>query len=746
MKQLFNIYSKDKLPMFLITGLFLFVNLFWAFYSDNTWDDDCPARFQNTLHALQDPTQFVNLWNRPLFVLIFALPVQLGSWTIPIVQTLISIIAGFALYQVCKQFKFRFSYLVFPLLAFQPFVFGVSKYAMTEPLAIALIALSLFFQVKKKWTAFAISGALLPLARMELAVFFPFYIFALLNAKKYLTILILGIPGLLWALAGGIIHDNLFWIIDETIGKEGKENRYGHQEWDTYLSRYAFVVGPVLLFYAFLGMVKTWKTKFLRNYVLFPYLLGFFIYTLFSWKLNMGNAAGFLRNIIPISPYLAIIGLAGINAWFAFATRKKMVLQVDNKSKIINHLKEKAIKFNRNLSNGKFYGFILLALSVFLIGVFYTKKLELHHKLTKDDDYTILAFSGGLLVFSLIMLFLKKNILKTLTPIAVLIFLTGYTLVIEHPMANASDERELVSEFAQFYKGSYLEERTTYVNHPWFIWSAGKDRFDPGLNVMKKDSLKSAKVGSIALFETHYSNRLSGNVPQSYLAADKNWIEVDRLIAPKRNFVLSVYEKVSGKEDYVKTNMKYISATDSIKPSSFYSLGHMYLTKKRDFENAYNAFGKAVNLDSNYADGFMGLGMVMAQKRNFKSAIDFFNKGLKIYPEHFNILLQKGVAQLNNRQFNAAIKTFRKAAEANIKDFNSWYYIGLAYQNQNKGQKAINAYEQCLKRNPKFAMAWQQVATIQFAMKNKKAACINIKKAAQYGSTQAKSMINKICK
>ena len=732
--------------MILITGLFLIVNLFWAFYSDNTWDDDCPGRFQNTLHALQDPSQFVNLWNRPLFVLIFALPVQLGAWTIPVIQSLISIFAGFALYQVCKQFKFRFSYLVFPLLAFQPFVFGVSKYAMTEPLAIALISLSLFFQIKKNWNAFAICGALLPLARMELAVFFPFYIIALLNAKKYLSILILGIPGLLWAIAGGVIHGNLFWIIDETIGKEGKENRYGHQNWDTYLSRYAFVIGPILLFFSFLGMVKIWKTKFLRSYVLLPYVLGFFIYTLFSWKLNMGNAAGFLRNIIPISPYLAIIGLAGVNSWFAFATRKKMKLTLNKKPKIEAHLKRKTKKFNKNLSNGKFYGFILLSLSVFLTAIFYTKKLELHHKLTKEDDYTILAVSAGLLTFCLIMLFLKKNLLKTLTPLVVFLALTGYTLTIEHPMANASDERELISDFASFYNNSYLKDNMTYVNHPWFIWSAGKDRFDEDLNVMKKDSLKNAAIGSIALFESHYSSRLSGDVNQTFLAADKNWVELDRLISPKRNFVMSVYQKVSGPDDYVKTNTKYIEATDSSKPSAFYSLGNMYLMKKRDYEQAYNAFGKSVNLDSNYTEGFLGLGMVMVRKNNFKSAIEFYNQGLKINPNHFNLLLQKGVAQINDRQFNAAIKTFRKSAEANLKDHNSWYYIGLAYQNQNKAQKSINAFEQCLKRNPKFAAAWQQVAIIQFQMKNKKAACINIKKAAQFGSVQAKSMINKICK
>ena len=165
------------MPLLIITLTFIFVNLFWAFYSDNTWDDDCPARYQNTLHAFNDPSQFIKLWNRPLFVIIFSLPVQLGAWTIPILQTIFSIVGGFSLYHVAKHFKFRFAFLAFPLLALQPFVFGVSKYAMTEPLAITLICLSLYFHVRKKWNAFAIAGSLLPLARMELVIFFLFILF-----------------------------------------------------------------------------------------------------------------------------------------------------------------------------------------------------------------------------------------------------------------------------------------------------------------------------------------------------------------------------------------------------------------------------------------------------------------------------------------------------------------------------------------------------------------------------------------
>lgn len=746
MKELFNIHPRDKKPLFLITVIFILVNLIWAFYSDNTWDDDCPARFQNTVHALSDAKQFVNLWNRPLFVTIFALPVQLGAWTIPVIQTLFSVIAGFSLYQVARDQKLKFAYLAFPLLAFQPFVFGVSRYAMTEPLAITLICLSLFFQVKKKWNAFALCGALLPLARMELAIFFPFYAIALFNAKKHLSILILGIPGILWALVGGLINSDLLWIVDETFGKEKKENRYGHQPWDTYLSRYQYVVGPVLIFFSFLGSLKTWKVKFLRLFVLIPFLLGFFVYTLFSWKLNMGNAAGFLRNIIPISPFLALICLAGIGAWFSFANHRGIKIKKIVLPKKSPYFLTRAKRWNTVISNGKFYGLIILAFSVGITYLFFIKKLELHHKIIKDKfDYSLLITGGILLIFSILMLFLKRKILNVIVPSFVFLIVSSYTLVTEHPMANSSQERELISKYAKFYNNSYLSERTTHVNHPWFLWCAGLDRFDSRMKMMKKDSLKEAKVGTIALFETHYSARLSGDVSQGFLSRKKDWIEISRKITLKRNFVMSTYEKVNGKEDYEKAHFKFIEATDSLDAAAFYCLGNTYISKLKNIEKAYEAFGKAINVDSTYSDGFLGLGMAMAQKRNHKAAIEFYNKGLKISPRNFNILLQKGVAQINLKQFTAAIKTLKRAGEVNIKDYNSWFYVGLAYQNQNKAKKSLKAYEKCLQKNPKFAQAWQNVAIIQYKTKNKKAACINIKKAVKFGSTTAKRIEKQFC-
>ena len=45
------------------------------------------------------------------------------------------------------------------------------------------------------------------------------------------------------------------------------------------------------------------------------FITGFMIYVLFSWKLNLGQAAGFLRHLIALSPLAGYLSLLGYNYW-----------------------------------------------------------------------------------------------------------------------------------------------------------------------------------------------------------------------------------------------------------------------------------------------------------------------------------------------------------------------------------------------------------------------------------------------
>ena len=145
------------------------LTVIWGLLSDATWDDDCATRYYNAREALQNPRQFISIWNRPLFIILFTLPLQLGKHMIVFQMAFISIISCYALYKTALIKQIPNAYLIIPFTVFQTYYFPISFNALAEPLAAFIISLGILFHTQKKYLAFTLVGAFLPLARLELS-------------------------------------------------------------------------------------------------------------------------------------------------------------------------------------------------------------------------------------------------------------------------------------------------------------------------------------------------------------------------------------------------------------------------------------------------------------------------------------------------------------------------------------------------------------------------------------------------
>ncbi len=398
------IQSKEDRIFFLLIGITYFIILLWAFLNNSTWDDDCAGRYFNTVNSLKDPSHFVSLWNRPLWVLLFALPSQLGKFTIPVIMGLLACISAWALYRSAQHLKLSEVYLVIPFLIFQPYFFGVGRDAMTEPLAVCILSLSLLFMLRKQWLWFAIMGSILPLARLELAVVLVFWLIPLLRHRQWKYIPVLALFTVLLNIAGALIigEGDPLWLFHATVGGTNEENRYGHAPFNTYFARYFYVIGPVVFFFLISGFVDRILNRKVTLFLDGQFLVMFMLYTLFAWKLNVGNSAAFLRNLIPLSPLSAIIALYGFNYWMPLITKKK-------KAKFL---------------------FPLLAgiVSVLLTALFFRNRLKLHHLKTEEFDYYNLPVIGMVLLLMILFWRLGKK-KKSLTRVTILtLVLTAITM------------------------------------------------------------------------------------------------------------------------------------------------------------------------------------------------------------------------------------------------------------------------------------------------------------------------------
>ena len=512
--------SSEEWVLVSLLGIYL-LTVIWGLLADGTWDDDCVDRYYNTRQAFDHPQHFIGLWNRPLFVLLFALPVLLSKYAIITLMPAVSIITNYALYKAARLQNIRNAYLVIPFLTFQAFYFPISFSALAEPLAACIMAMGLLFHVKKKYLAFVIVGSLLPLARLELSPLLVFWLIILIQQKHWKIIPLLIVPTLLWNFAGTYFSGDPIWLLSQIFGQGDTVNRYGQTTFWSYFQRYIFVVGPVVFYFLLIGLFEQIYQRRLNLFVSIQFLVGFAIYVVFSWKLSLGQAAGFLRHLISLSPLAAYLALSGFNHWINSAD--------ENNTRI------------RNL----FWSIIILLLTY----AFLSKKLILHNLITPEAEYTnLLIISVLTLIFIGAIYFSKSFNSKTFQNyiISTIIVLTvGYTLITEPPHKNSSEEREIMKLISDWYVEYDVHRYKTYANHGWFYYANTLERFSDQFGQVTLANLNSAPDSAVVIWENHYSQRLRGDVPLDSLRNNPRFKEIHRLTSHETKFNAIVYQVIN---------------------------------------------------------------------------------------------------------------------------------------------------------------------------------------------------------
>lgn len=480
----------------------------WGGLAPEPWDDDCIGRFYNARHAIEDPAQFIHLWNRPLAIFCLVGPAQWGSRAIPPTMALLAVFTCFATYRYARHRNLPMTAMVIPFLAFQAFYFPIATHALAEPIAAALIAGGLLCLAEKRYLLFALLGGLLPLARLELTPLLAIWAVILLRRGAgrfaYLLLLPLG----LWNLAGWALEGDPLWLYNQTIGGAPEANRYGQTAFGHYFRRYAFVLGPVVFYFFFLGFIVRLKRRNIDAFVFLQFTAGFLIYVLFSWNLTLGHAAGFLRHLIVLAPLAAILALEGLALWLRGRERTSL--------------------------------WIASALCIAVIALFCSRKMIDHHTITATVEYVKLAIvillAAGLLVP------LARQRPRIVAGIVAVLCVT-YTLATESPRENVSDERRAMRMVADWYTEAGLSGSETYANHMRFFHAAQIDPYAPNIHPLTRANLAQAGNDAIVIWENHYSQRLHGDVRIEHLKNNPTFTQIGHIRTPDQSFSVYIFQK-----------------------------------------------------------------------------------------------------------------------------------------------------------------------------------------------------------
>ena len=760
----------ERWLVFGLLVLYLILCFIWEFQANAPWDDDCISRYYNARDAIHNPHHFISLWNRPLCILLFFIPFQFGHHTI-LLMAIISASSAYALFLALKEQNIPNSFMIIPLLTFQAFYFAISRSALAEPLAAAIIAFGFLFYQRKQFLNFALIGSLLPLARLELSVILIFWIYILIVNKKLKYVLILGVPTLLWSLAGTLLDGDLFWLYEKTIGQGTVENRYGHKSFWHYFHRYIYVIGPAVFYFFFIGLFERIYKRKKDLFVVGQFIAGFLTYVLFSWKLNMGQAAGFLRHLITLSPLASILALYGYNYWLeSISPRKKllttkqagdysdqkklMVRQIDEiikqaneqnlpkrqKRYLINEEKRKfeewKIKIKKEQEQEEktlakatkvkyrilLYSGIMIVLSL----LFFSKKLFNHHTISEITDYTNAGIIGAVTVLFLLMIFLfrKKQVnifFRYVLSFIIICGIMGYTLITEPPNIHDNPERVTMGEISDLYVNGYLKNYNTYVNHAWFFWSNNLNRDYSVYQILNQKNLKQAPDSSIIIWENHYSHRLAGDVKLEFFKENPEFVELFNKISSDTSFMTAVYQKIKqynpdaplpDAQGIIKIYNRFIEYVPEI-PSAYFNRANVKFNQLKDYKEAIPDYNKAIMLDSNYIDAYFNKGLANFNLRNFNDAISDFTKCTELKPDYYQAHYNTGITRSNTGDFTNAIKDYSRAIELKEDYSEAFFSRGAAYSNLKDFDNAIADYNKVIKYKPDSYNAYFNIGVIK---------------------------------
>ncbi len=649
--------------LLLASGYFIYV--LSGLLAEGTWDDDCISRYYNTRNAFSDYKVWISLFHRPLWVILFAIPVQLGYWVVPVIMSALCAITAYALYRSAKIKGQQHAWFVIILLLFQPYFFGVGKDALTEPLAALLMALGYWALLKKQYRWFVICGALLPLARLEGVVLLAFWAIPLIRHKQWKHIPFLGAGMLAWNIAGMLFSASAdpIWLVHEVLNRG--EDPYGEVSFFAFMGRYYYVVGPVTFLFLVIGLLETMLQRKFDLFIHGQFWCGILLYSILAgW--DTARSGGFLRHMIVVGPFAALIALDGFNHTLSLLQRART---------------------RRRLA-------IYLAFVLVICWIWFRNHLEGHHEYT--DTFSWINFpSLVVLVLGIVVLgFLSRTRIKmNLMPalgIGISVMAVSFTLITEHPGASINPERQALHEVIAIYRQTDLHSKALIASHPHFLKKINASQWKK--NDVTRHNLLKAQEGTVVVWDGHYSTPRKGGLNNTEIPG-LGYIELFRVLATDNSYSVIVYEKKDrATTDDVEDRLNELMAAIPTSPHLYFGLArHQYLNK--NYQRSEQNIMQALALDSNQFVFHLMLGDLAYLDQEIEKALQYYTKSIQLCPRQMRVHTIMGNLHYQLKHHESAVNAYTDALNFNKNDVEAYLMRGRAHQELGQIQAACQDWE-----------------------------------------------------
>ncbi|MBV9644279.1 MAG: hypothetical protein JO334_11955 [Verrucomicrobia bacterium] len=290
-------------------------------------EQDTDFHFLEARTSWSSPWLFVDVWGRPLYTTVYALPALLGFTAARFFAVGIGVAVAWQTWRLACDLRLQRAWLVIPLLLGQPVFFELFPDLLTEPLFALVFVVALRWHLRGRARRGMLAASLLPLARPEgvfLCLLWAVWVMAKnvnLDRSTRVSIpqqlirnapptLLLATGVFCWLIAAlCLTHDPLFIL--HNWPSTWHRGVYGHGTLFSYGQRASEFLGVLLALPFAIGL---WCQIRVRSWVpvITSVLLLFFLHTLFR-AYGLFGEAGYPRYMVSVAPAIALLTLQGWN-------------------------------------------------------------------------------------------------------------------------------------------------------------------------------------------------------------------------------------------------------------------------------------------------------------------------------------------------------------------------------------------------------------------------------------------------
>lgn len=471
---------KDREIVYLVMAL---AGAVWVFYCINavkTYNHDDIQRFMMARTIMSHPKNFLDMWGRPLYMVLYMLPAQINLTAARIFSTVLSLATMWLVYAYAARSGYVRPWLAPLFLAVMPRYLTMSYNVMDALPVCFLLALSMYLISLKRYNLSGLVISLTPLARPESVLFLAIFAAVYLYNGKWQAVLLSATGLFVWNAAGFLVTGDPIWLAHASTYNVP----YGSGELMYYVKRLPEITDPVLLAPFLVGMVYGFsKLKKNDNALVIGVWSVFFAFYAITWWFGAFATVGLTRYFNTVLPLAALIMLKGVN----------YVLDED-RSRL-----------------DAWSGVTLVVLSVYIM-------------VSNETPYTVQP-----LVAAVVLIMLRALVLSGLFGPMRIKYLLGFILLAvsivayaeASPMNKPDDEMTVMARAAKVVEEKY-PDRYVLAWHPWFYYYADIDQFDKSRAAkLTEETVLSAPVGTIMVYENHYaSGSRYGNLDANKLVAN----------------------------------------------------------------------------------------------------------------------------------------------------------------------------------------------------------------------------------